>query len=138
MKLALLKDRLVSEGLFEKISGLTQFLAASERRNFRHDAYLMPLAAQVGKNSLINATSQEVIETVGVMFFARAINDPTGDTALDAIEAKREAISVALLGWAPDEDHAPMTYAGGELIHSDAGGALWRDDWRTTSYRRAA
>lgn len=132
-----LKQKLIAAGLFQSMLGAAQLATAIERRQFTAQGYVMLAKVEVAQNELINAVEQSVIETYSIVFWAAAAGDATGDKIADEIETKRAAILNALLGWAPDEEHAPFEYAGGQLAQFQVGAALWEETFRTQSYVRS-
>jgi hypothetical protein len=129
--------RLTTQGVFKTVHGALELAAAIERKQFAAEAYVMLTAASPDKNELINAVSQRLAEEYSILFWARAINDPTGAAALNAIGTTRDAIVAALLGWQPDSARAPLTYAGGSLGQFVGGGILWEEQFVTDSYMRS-
>ncbi len=129
--------RLTTQAVFETVHGALELAAAVERKQFTAEAYVMLTEAKPDANNLINAVSQRLTEEYSILFWARAVNDPTGAAALATIDARRTAIIAALLGWAPDSERAPFIYAGGQLGQFVAGGVLWEEQFTSASYVRA-
>ena len=130
------KALLADAGIFTRMAGAAQLAAAIGRRQFSEEAYVMLSDVTAAANTLIGETNQLVTETYAVVFWVTAPNDPTGEQALDAVDAKRDAIIAALLGQEPDAAHSPLEYGGGSLGDFVSGAVLWEERFTTQSYVR--
>ena len=64
---------------------------------------------------------------VSVVLAIRNSRDPRGEAALDDVEAKREPVLRALLGWVPPGAAGKVTFGGGRLRAIAADGLWWED-----------
>ncbi len=82
-------------------------------------------------NEMLGITSQRVAKRFCIITAAQpstAIAEP--------IEASRDQIKTALIGWCPDANHDPVEFVGGEIIDISTSVVWWKDTFETFTYNR--
>lgn len=92
-------------------------------------AYVIPLSERVTDADL--SLSGQVIEArFGVEIMVKhAAESASGGPAGDALDALREVVSSALVGWCPATLSSPVEFVSGRLVSFEAGLAVWRDEY---------
>lgn len=96
-------------------------------------AYVMPIAETAGPNRLANGVRQQVAARVGVVLALGNLSDRRGGPAAEALEAVRDAVKAALVGWPPSADDEPLTFAQGRAVTFADGVFWWQDEFATGS-----
>lgn len=99
-------------------------------------AYVVPASEVGGPNQLINAFSQNVEESVAVIYALRNLTDPRGEAAQSDMETVREPGFTALLGWQPTAGHDIAEFVRGDLLDFTDQVLWWQDQFRSGIYRR--
>jgi len=100
-------------------------------------AYVLPLAEDArpsGTGTML--VRQLVIRRFGVLLAVSAKNDRHGSKAEDALDTLRGAVHAALLGWAPNTEHEPVSYLRGRLVDIVGGAVWWQDEYATDTWLR--
>lgn len=111
------------------VSGAADFSAAAESRpKTLPAAYVLPLSEHPqGDDGVGEGVTQVVEATFGVALALSNVSDAKGGAALGDLDAIRQAVREALLGWAPDGCEDGFSYAGGALL-GFANNVLWWQD----------
>ncbi len=132
--LAEIEDRLrdqVTE--LRHVAGAAEFAALDKGppRSLQPAAYVIALtdAAQASPTAI--KVTQHVTERFGVVLALGNFRDPHGATATKQLEAVREKVRDALLGWQPAADRDEIEYAGGRIIGIRDGVVWWQSDFAT-------
>lgn len=62
---------------------------------------------------------------IGLMLITRNIADAKGGAAAEDIEALKDAVRAALVGYEPEGCHTPIENIGGELVNASSGTVWW-------------
>jgi hypothetical protein len=92
-------------------------------------AYVLPLAERMVEDTL--SLSLRVYEArFGIEIMARNVAQAAtgGDAGID-LEAVREEILAALVGYAPGNGYTSVVHVSGRLLSFEAGLAVWRDEF---------
>lgn len=100
-------------------------------------AWIIPVAESAGDNESVSIVSQRVNATVGIVIAVRNLRDARGAAAQDDLAEIRIAIRDALLGWAPEPDHDPATFARGRLLSLGDQALWWQDEYFTAYHMRS-
>lgn len=111
------------------VGGAADFASASETSPRAHPAaYVLPLHERTRGDEEIGCGITQVVEaTFGVAIAIVNVSDAKGGAAAADLDAIRQAVREALLGWAPDGSEDGFEYAGGALL-GFVGNALWWQD----------
>lgn len=100
-------------------------------------AYVLPLADSATPSRLHGVHSQMVTARFGVEIMVKhAGQAASGGPAGEALEAVRNEIRAALMGWCPGPEFEPVTYVSGRLVNFEAGLAVWREEYSTRFEQR--
>lgn len=101
-------------------------------------AWIIPVAETARDSETVSIVSQRVNATVGIVIAVSNLRDARGAAAQDGLADIRIAIREALLGWAPDADHDPATFARGRLLSLSDQVLWWQDEYFTGYHMRTA
>jgi hypothetical protein len=102
-----------------RVSGLAKFEA--DRENLQLDIpaiYVVPSEDKAEPNDS-STYRQMVTDSVMVVLVLSAKEDRRGEVAASGVFIHRRLLLHALAGWPPDDDHSPMEYEGGSVLHVD-------------------
>lgn len=138
MILAIVQRLIAVAPTFKKVGGAVDFDRALSNLTIDPAAFVLPLAKSAGENAFeFNAIEQEVTAMIGVAMAVRALQDATGDAALEVLTPFEDAVTAALLGWSPDANvFSEFTYGGGQLLGFKDGVLWWQSDYLTTYHIR--
>lgn len=128
------------------LSGKVQFAATVQAGLSEMQAGDFPCAYIVGpselpaENQLMNAVSQRVECTFGVLWLVRSTADMWGKDASSDLDSMREDGMAALIGWEPQTNYKPVEFSprgGGRLVYAQDGILGWLDEFITEYYLRA-
>ena len=74
---------------------------------------------------------QTIKSEVAVVLAVRAVNDPTGEEALDSVNDLRLKVRRALVGFSPIAGWSALSFVRGQLLDLEAGWAFWQDTFET-------
>lgn len=95
-------------------------------------AYVLIMSESADANPLIGVHSQIVTTRFAVeVMVANSASPATGGEAQASLEAVRDEIKAALLGWQPAPEAEPISFAGGQLIEFAGNLVIWRDTFTT-------
>lgn len=102
-------------------------LAAAQRDHKGADAAYILLADEAAEpNALIGQVRQMVSVGIDVVIAARNFRRETGAGAVEDIEAARDAVMAALLGWQPPDADGPVTYRRGRMVDFSRATVWWQ------------
>lgn len=131
----------ICQRLIEEVPSLRQAIpAASGAIPASYPAaYVYTESRTAGLNQIATqATSQRLEVRVAVELMVRHAGEAaSGGPAAELLEDVLEQVDAALLGWSPDQDHAPLELVGGRIVAVEPGLVTWRDTWRTSRLLRS-
>jgi len=99
-------------------------------------AYVLLLSEKAQPNPVFGGHRQRITATFMVELMVKhAAQAGSGGPAAEALDAVRESVLHALIGWPPSPAHDPIDYTGGRLLQFEAGIAIWRDEFTTQFYK---
>jgi hypothetical protein len=120
------------------VDGAIKLMSAMESPPQGISAYVIPTGEQAQANSTINVITQHIDAGFGVLIMmVFDMDDPTGAQAYTDIQAVREEVMSALLGFVPFDGADPIEHASGSLANLMPGIIMWSDEFNTGYYRRA-
>lgn len=136
--LTLVRDRLISEvpALID-VAGASDIPSAETELKRYPSAFVLLVRESAGRNSLTNAVSQRVAQTVGVLLAVRNLRSASGQDARVDLEQLRGEVRTALLNWEPDTDHEPVEFRRGALLKMSDRVLWWLDEFETAHQVRA-
>lgn len=98
--------------------------------------FLVPLKEVGSADDMTSSTSQQIVQTFGVVIGVRNQRDAGGAAALDELHPWRMALRTALVGWVPDEQTGEAVhFTSGSLLEIDTEMRLWwMDEFNLTTY----
>ncbi len=125
-------QQLTSAGLPNVESGLD--IEEAMQRGHQRDVTFVFLRRDRAQE---NRTSGSVLQlhqlTFGVVWSVRAANK---SHQLDALEARRDELLKALVGFQPPTASEPLQFLSGDLIGFKSGFIWWLDEFKTAAQRR--
>lgn len=114
-----------------RVSGAAEFKALSENAKLKLPAaYVVPAEDTTGEQKSQTDYWQSLTEGFAVIIALDNRRDLRGQAAaFDAVDDIRAGIWKALLGWQPDADADPISYAGGQLLDMERGVLLYQYDF---------
>lgn len=102
-------------------------------------AYVLPLAETAQEPDLIGVHHQRLLQDFSVVLVVSNLRDGTGAAATTDLQAKRQAVRSALLGWAPDASNGEMVaFVAGRLLRFENQRLWWADEFRVMGDYRSA
>lgn len=133
--------QLVAARLKLKVSGLGMVGDAADLASIRREtlqfpaAFVVLLADKGGQNGLNsgNSVSQRREQRLGVVLAVRNIRSGQGADALHEIDALRQQVDAALIGWQPGtgDTYDPVLFSAGKLLDMSNGEMWWQDEYLT-------
>jgi len=138
----LVKDRISLSDLGYNLAmvggaaNLAEVLEGSARGQGLPAVFVWCQELKAKENTLINAHSQELMETLVVAIMVNNnVGEQQGDSS-DAAEAIRVGIRALIAGWIPNESINAFDYIGGKLVTMENGIYYWIDHYVTSYYFR--
>jgi hypothetical protein len=120
-------------GSFRRVGGALDLAAVKAVAPNQSPAlFIIPAAESASRPGLITDFRQTVKAAFEVVIAVRAVNDPTGATAADPVEACRAAVRASLLGWTPPAAFDPVEYVRGALVDLADATVWWSDQYSVT------
>ena len=121
------------------VAGAAEFQAASASNpKAAPAAYVFLLSEVASPNSLGNVgVLQRVQAHIGVSIAVRNVADAQGAASGQDLQAVRQAVKVALLGWPPAAGHEPLERVSSDLLAFRDGYLWWQDVYATAYYDRS-
>jgi hypothetical protein len=82
-------------------------------------AYVIPLDDSASPNNSDNGYSQIIRDGFAVIVVLSNDADELGKSSIAQVIPVRNVLNAALLSWAPDSEHGPIEYDGGQLLDVD-------------------
>jgi len=118
---------------FATVLGATELAMAVDKGAFSEAAYCYLRSRRAEPNTLVNAVSQRIEQSVVIAFWVRDVSDAAMASAHDAATRISDAVIAHLLGWAPTEKYSPLHYVVGRVVAAKPTiGVLWADEFKTT------
>ncbi len=120
----------------QQVEGAVKLMQAMEQPPFGVSAYVVPVGEQAGQNQVLNGISQRIEASFGVLvMIVYDLDDESGAKAYTDIQAIREELMTALLGFIPFDNADPIEYTNGSLSNIMPGILMWNDEFSTAYYR---
>lgn len=136
MRLAQWRQRLESETDGLDVKRVADLPAARDT-HYRDTVYVMYSSddARPDESDVIGAVRQ--LHTVGVDVIYAITNrrSEDGDEAVEEIEAVREQVLGALVGWQPPDGDSAIVYRRGRVLSFDRGTLWWQDSFEVREFR---
>jgi hypothetical protein len=116
---------------FKLVGGAADFDAASDALAAAPAAFVIEQANGAGPNLTVGVVTQQVSVQVGIVIAVRMVKDSRGQADQSSLEAARQAVRAALLGWSPEPGSDACSYAGGQLLEFTPGLLWWQDAYST-------
>lgn len=116
---------------FKLIEGVAEFAALVGQPKALPACYVVPLSESDAGDDDFDGDYQRVDARFGVCIAAGNVCSPGGREALNDLQALRQAVRDALLGWVPAGFDMPALFDRGELLAIKPGLVWWQDSWRT-------
>ncbi len=135
---ARLETQLVPATL-DAVGGAAALKAAFDQVKSGKEAFVVPGGEAADPNTTGTIQILQRVATTVCVFLMLAVNDGTGDQALDEAEQLRDDIKVALIGLEIAGTSSPLLYAGCAVADFDpeAGFLTYAINFSTTYYVRA-
>lgn len=129
--IARLKER--APGLSSRVEGAAAFSAMVQRGQLPQvtpAAHVIPVGLAGGAvGSAANAFTQMTVESIGVVLTLRS-NDQSGGRGVEPIDALKNEVIAALVGWAPSDDTVGIfRLAAGRTLSVQGGAIVYQLDF---------
>lgn len=121
------------------VEGAAQFQAIVESQKnptATPAAFVLPMRELPGDRPFSGSDIQKFDIAVAVVLVVRNVADVKGAAALDALQALRDAVKLALLGWVPLTGYASLARGQGNLLAFKDGHLWWQDTYTSSFYER--
>lgn len=119
------------------VSGAIKLMEAMENPPQGVTAYVVPTGENSERNSTLNVITQKINASFAVLvMMVYNMNDDTGAQAYADIQAVRDELANALLGFVPFDGASPIEHISGSLANISPGVLMWNDEFVTDYYRR--
>lgn len=119
------------------VSGAIKLMEAMENPPQGVTAYVVPTGENSERNSTLNVITQKINASFAVLvMMVYSMNDDTGAQAYADIQAVRDELTNALLGFVPFDGASPIEHTSGSLANISPGVLMWNDEFVTDYYRR--
>ncbi|MFP1871912.1 hypothetical protein ACLEDV_08090 [Lonsdalea quercina] len=117
-----------------RVAGAAELKALPETGKMLLPAvYVVPSSDDADEQRSITDYLQNVTEGFAVVCVMNNTPDNRGQAAsFDVVDTVRSELWRALLGWQPDDNAHPISYAGGQLIQMDRGRLYYQFDFIRT------
>jgi hypothetical protein len=122
---------------FKEVAGASSLTAILQGRLSESGCYIFREKNAPEANELVNAISQRVIVSIGLVIVVRNVKDAHGNDADDISFNLQNSLKTALLGWQPEAGSDPMQFGGGGLVSFANGYHIWKDTFITQQFIRA-
>lgn len=93
-------------------------------------AFVAPLGERADDSDTAGAVVQPVRQSFAVVVVV-ANTDERGQDASEQVDAVRAELFVALIGWVPAEEHAPLQFEGGAFVDLTRARMAYQFDFST-------
>jgi hypothetical protein len=128
--------KLLVPATFKKVGGAADLGAALRELKQEPAAFVIQQADAPQANTLANGVSQFTRQRFAVLIGISNLRDASGEKAQTELAPIRDTLFTQLIGWAPDADRDPCTYAGGRIIRLSDRVLWWQDNFDTAYYIR--
>lgn len=139
MKLEPVTARILAAAPSFKLAELAANLAETVQ-NLPHQnaAYVMPIADRTDGRGNVSAgaTIQEIRETFGVLIVSRSAAGRRGGQAAEGLDALKDELNQALVGWRHPEGRGPTIYLSGVAQGFHGTAALWLSNYQVKTQLR--
>lgn len=119
------------------VAGAAQFQAAADTNpTATPAAYVLPLGETPGARQFSGDDIQKFETACAVVLALRNVADPNGGAVQGDLQALRDGIKTALLGWVPAEGFASLSRGRGGLMAFKDGHLWWQDVYTSSFYER--
>jgi hypothetical protein len=117
-------------GCIEFIADLAALIAAGAMPQREVCAFVVPLGFDDrGGDAAVNAVTQMLAESVGVVLAIKALGDAKARRALPTIDVLSQSVIAAIVGWAPDDVTGVFRVLKGRMVSADKGLVLYQLDF---------
>lgn len=121
-----------------KVAGAADFAAAQADLRQSPAAFVIETSNRAAPSRTgTEVVSQDTEIRFGVILAAQNLRDPRGGNAKTAMNALRETVLGALLGWKPEADYDPCEYSTGRLLLMNDHVLWWQDEFVTRTLLRS-
>lgn len=118
---------------FATVLGAAELTMSVANGAFADAAYCYLKSRRAEPNTLVNAVSQRIEQSVVIAFWVRDVSDAAMAGAHDTATRISDAVIAHLLGWVPAERCSPLHYVNGRVVLAPPTvGLLWADEFKTT------
>ena len=130
---AAIKTRLKEalKGDLRRVDGGLEFASITRKTAQNPSAFVFTVRESGRAQELIGAVRQTIKSEVAVVLAVRAIDNPTGEEALDRVNNLRGKVRRALVGFSPIGGWSALSFVRGQLLDLEAGWAFWQDTFET-------
>lgn len=119
------------------VAGAAQFqLAADTNPTATPAAYVLPMAETPGDRQFSGNDIQKFDVSAAVVLVLKNVADPKGGAVLDDLQALRDKVKTALLGWVPLVGYASLSRGRANLLAFRDGHLWWQDTYHSSFYER--
>lgn len=123
-------------GRLHGAADFARLMASNDIRSMQSGAYVLSMSLRGGQaRAATGAFIQDVEEGLSVVLVQRS-EDPRALRALDTIDAQRDAVIAALLGWVPAGAPGPMRLVQGRMLNVGAGLLVFQIDFAVSTQLR--
>jgi len=117
---------------FRLIDGAVSFAAlkGAPPRERLPAVYVIPIADDAGRNTVVTAVRQVASSTVGLVYAIGNLRDPRGQAAAQQLETLFDAGRGALVGWKPAEGYGAFTFQRGRAVAFRDSVVWWQDEFK--------
>lgn len=121
------------------VGGAAQLESAIEALTATPAAFVLPARESATESPFMDQTvQQEVLAEFAVVIAAANLADDEGAAARESLQAVRDSVRTALLGWTPDDAMSGCEFVSGELAQFKDSLLWWTDSYSTTFLLRSA
>ena len=131
-------DRLKTQvPTLKAVGGSAEVEAALQDVTIVPAAYVLLWSEKPYSNALVNATSQKVEVRFRVLLGIENHREATLHHGINDLETLKDAVTAAVLNWAPEAGYDPCEYAGGQIYQLQNPRLWWQAEFMTARYIRA-
>ena len=113
------------------VAGGLEFASITQKTAQNPSGFVFTVRESGRGQELIGAVRQTIKSEVAVVLAVRALDDPTGEEALDSVNNLRLKVRRVLIGFSPIEGWSALSFVRGQLLDLEAGWAFWQDVFET-------
>lgn len=135
--IAEIRQRLADVGALKLIGGAAEFQTAADGNpKAVPAAYVLPMDETPGDRPFSGDDIQQIDIAVAVVLVLKNVAEPKGGAAVDDLQALRDEVKIALLGWVPITGYASLSRGRSNLLAFRDGYLWWQDTYVSSFYER--